>query len=658
MYRKLLGLLLFILLLSWAGDASAQTTQNITLKPGFNFISFSVSITLTPAGFKALNSSIEDIYLYSPAAGSFLSANEGTLSTLGAGKGYIVKNSSLVNVSVAVPGTALSTLGNISLKSGFNLVGFSKAPGSTTAFTALMNTYSFVQGLYKWSAAAGSFISVVRDNGGVPVKLDGVDPSFGAGDSYFFNLSEDTLLNYDGASVLMGKTIVQPPVTTDNPFAGTYSGTFVGNYGPPQGTFTLTVSAAGALSGSGYNNSNNPPTVISPSGTVSNEGAADFNVTFNNQHKFAGNFTAAGASGIFYETDGTTIKGSWSASKNQPEPVAAPVITPSGGTFDAAQSVTISCATPGAIIKYTTDGSAPSAATGTVYSGAISVSQTTTIKALAIKSGMSDSDAVSAVFIISLKPSSPETITIDLGGITLEMVKINAAGKSFQMGSPDTELGRQSDEGPLHTVSFTKDYYIGKYEVTQAQWLKIYGSWPGTEPSSVRGAGDKYPAYYVSWNDICGNEGFLDKINAAKPSGYSGFRLPTEAEWEYAARGGTQTRFYWDDDLSIDTLIGEHAWYDDNSDSKTHPVGEKQPNPFGLRDMSGNLSEWCGDRYGNYSSAAVTDPTGSASGSTRVIRGGGFNSVAVDCRSARRSGSYPTNRDYNHGFRLVLSPGQ
>lgn len=406
MSKKLLTVLVLVLVILSSSSAFAQTSQTLTLKPGFNFVSFTTSISLTPASFKALNASIEDVYLFSAAAGSFLSANEGTLTSLAAGKGYIVKSSASSNISVSVSGTALSTVGNISLKSGFNLVGFSKLPATTT-FNQLMTSFTFVKGLYKWSAAAGSFISVVRDNSGTPVQIDGTDPSVNAGESYFFNLTEDTLINYDGTSVLMGKTIEPPVVTTDNPFTGTYTGTFAGNYGAPQGNFTLTVSTAGALTGSGYNNSNTPATAISPSGTVTTAGAATFNVTFTNQHKFTGTFTSTGASGNFYETDGTTVKGTWSATKNAvtPQTVAAPVITPAGGTFTASQSVTITCATSGATIKYTTDGTTPSSSAGNTYSAAITVSSTSVIKAIAIKSGMTDSSVTLASFTIGAQPS-------------------------------------------------------------------------------------------------------------------------------------------------------------------------------------------------------------------------------------------------------------
>jgi formylglycine-generating enzyme required for sulfatase activity/pimeloyl-ACP methyl ester carboxylesterase len=338
--------------------------------------------------------------------------------------------------------------------------------------------------------------------------------------------------------------------------------------------------------------------------------------------------------------------------------VAEPTFTPAAGTYTSAQSVTISCTTPGATIRYTLDGTTPSATVGTTYSGPISVSATTTIKAIAIKSGMTDSAIASATYTINISQPTGQTITLDLGGgVTLEMVKIAAAGKSFQMGSPDTEQDRNSDEGPVHTVSFTKDYYMGKYELTQAQWMKIYGSWPGSAPSSTYGVGDDNPAYYVSWNDICGTGGFLEKLNTLKPSGYSGFRLPTEAEWEYAARAGTQTRFYWGDDPSY-TLIGSYAWYDSNSGSKTHPVREKLPNSFGLYDMSGNVWEWCSDWYGSYGSSAVSDPAGPTTGSYRVSRGGSWGSYGGGCRSAFRNYYFPSYRFSFYGFRLALPTGQ
>ena len=268
MLKKIIIVVLVMLL--FASAALAQTSQTLTLKPGFNFVSFTTAVSLTPSGLKALNTAIEDIYLFSAAAGSFLSANDGTLSSLAAGKGYIVKSSASSDVSVTVSGTALSTIGNINLKSGFNLVGFSKLPAAAT-FSQVMTANSFISGLYKWSAAAGSFIQVVRGTGGTPEQLDNVDPSFKAGESYFFNLSQDVQINFDGTGLLMG-TNITPPVVVDpseNPFAGTYSGTFNGTYGAPQGTFVITVTTQGVLNANGVNNSNVPPTTITGSWPIS-----------------------------------------------------------------------------------------------------------------------------------------------------------------------------------------------------------------------------------------------------------------------------------------------------------------------------------------------------------------------------------------------------
>jgi len=202
MLKKIVISIFIILLLAFG--VFAQTAQTITLKPGFNFISFTASISSTPAQLKTQNPAIEDIYLFSAAAGSFLSATEGTLSTLSAGKGYIIKSNSAYDTVISIPGDAVQTIGNINLKTGFNLIGFSKIPATTLSFSSLMNVYPAIKGIYKWSPAAGSFIQVVRDNSGAVTQLDGADPSFKAGDSYFFNMAEDTTINYDGSTIILG----------------------------------------------------------------------------------------------------------------------------------------------------------------------------------------------------------------------------------------------------------------------------------------------------------------------------------------------------------------------------------------------------------------------------------------------------------------------
>ncbi len=229
--------------------------------------------------------------------------------------------------------------------------------------------------------------------------------------------------------------------------------------------------------------------------------------------------------------------------------------------------------------------------------------------------------------LVSALPSfaadTGECLTIDIGeGINLEMVNI-PAGK-FQMGCPPAEPIRNFGESPVHTVIISNYYYIGKHEVTQGQWTKITGSNPSCNKS-----GDSYPVECVSSNDITTR--FLPAMNAKYP-GHGTFRLPTEAEWERACRAGQTTRFYWGD-----TFLDAYAWNDENSDGKTHQVGQKLPNAFDLFDMSGNVQELCSDWYEReaYPDNAVTDPTGPVAGTIHAVRGGWYGVEADACRSGQ-----------------------
>ena len=191
-------------------------------------------------------------------------------------------------------------------------------------------------------------------------------------------------------------------------------------------------------------------------------------------------------------------------------------------------------------------------------------------------------------------------------------------------------------------------YRIGETEVTQALWQAVMGQKPtsdGSQWSSSYGLGGNYPAYYVSWNDC---QDFIRKLNAL--TGES-FRLPTEAEWEYAARGGNKSRGY---KYAGSNTLGNVAWYSDNSGSQTHNVATKSPNELGLYDMSGNVREWCQDWYGSYSSGSQTNPTGPSSGSYHVDRGGSWLSNAWDCRVSTRYYVTPGYRYDYIGLRLAL----
>ena len=235
--------------------------------------------------------------------------------------------------------------------------------------------------------------------------------------------------------------------------------------------------------------------------------------------------------------------------------------------------------------------------------------------------------------------TSGSVITIPVkDGVNIEMVKVEAG--SFNMGATP-EMKKPYDwEKPVHRVTLTNDYYIGKYEVTQALWQAVMGS----NPSGFKG--DNLPVEMVSWGDC---QDFISKLNAMTGKR---FRLPSEAEWEYAARGGKKSRGYL---YSGSNAIGDVAWYEGNSSFMTHAVGTKQPNELGIYDMTGNVCEWCQDRFGSYSSSPQTNPTGAVSGAYRVDRGASWGNSAWRCRTSYRSCDTPDDRYGSCGLRLVLS---
>ena len=264
-------------------------------------------------------------------------------------------------------------------------------------------------------------------------------------------------------------------------------------------------------------------------------------------------------------------------------------------------------------------------------------------------------DAVQS--ILSTSPSQSTTITSDnssstsvtsgaseisilvSNGITIDMVKVEAG--TFKMGATSEMKKPFKWEKPVRQVTLTNDYYMGKYEVTQALWQTVMGS----NPSRFKGS-NNLPVECVSWDDC---QEFIRKLNIM--TGRS-FRLPTEAEWEYAARGGKKSCGY---QYSGSSNILDVAWYWDNSLDGTHVVGMKQANELGLYDMTGNVFEWCKDWYGAYRSSSLINPAGTTSGADRVCRGGGWGSSMRCCRSSYRD-YYPPNYRYgNLGFRLVLS---
>lgn len=250
---------------------------------------------------------------------------------------------------------------------------------------------------------------------------------------------------------------------------------------------------------------------------------------------------------------------------------------------------------------------------------------------------------VVATFIVLKMTKPPEDLSLIIPGsvgVQLKMRLIPAG--TFTMGSPEGDQDRLDNEGPQHPVTITKPFYMGVYEVTQEQWAAVMGSNPSYFDDNPRN-----PVEWVSWNDC---QEFIAMLNTL---GIGTFRLPTEAEWEYACRAGSTTRFPWGDDSGYSRL-GEYAWYSTNSNNTTRPVGQKKPNAWGLYDMHGNVWEWCSDWYADsYSSYAQTDPQGPATGSYRVGRGGRLDLTRQYCRSADRFSLTPSFAYYFLGFRLV-----
>jgi formylglycine-generating enzyme required for sulfatase activity len=224
------------------------------------------------------------------------------------------------------------------------------------------------------------------------------------------------------------------------------------------------------------------------------------------------------------------------------------------------------------------------------------------------------------------------------------------------------EGGRQSVERQ-HVVTLTQAFYMQTTEVTQGQWVQVMGS----NPSHFTSCGSDCPVEMVSWTDA---QSFIDTLNVSEgrtncnTTPNTCYFLSTESQWEYAARGGTVSAFYngaitnTDNDCDVDPKLDAIGWYCGNADNTTHPVAQKEPNNWGLYDMSGNVWEWCNDLYGTYPNGPLVDPTGSGTGSSRVRRGGGLDYGARYARSAYRSFGVPTNRYNSLGFRLALPPGQ
>jgi formylglycine-generating enzyme required for sulfatase activity len=261
-----------------------------------------------------------------------------------------------------------------------------------------------------------------------------------------------------------------------------------------------------------------------------------------------------------------------------------------------------------------------------------------------------------------VRPDQKEPVTEEVefyGGLRLVLIK---PGK-FQMGFSDAERKHffVKDKQPQHEVEITRPFYLAVYTVTQEQYVKVTGlknpsyfSEDGGGKDEVKGLDTRrFPVEQVSWKDA---RAFIDALNQAdnkKPAGWE-YDLPTEAEWEYACRAGTTAAYSFGDDYKD---LRDYAWYWQNSHGRTHEVGTRKPNPWGLYDMHGNVWQWCRDGKREYSEESKKDPKGQEKDDDRrVVRGGSYISVEADCRSASRLDSAPGNLAINLGFRVVLRP--
>lgn len=252
-----------------------------------------------------------------------------------------------------------------------------------------------------------------------------------------------------------------------------------------------------------------------------------------------------------------------------------------------------------------------------------------------------------------LYAQAPKEITNSIG------MKLKLIPKgTFTMGSPAEEEGGNNFQ-EQHEVTISKEYYLGVFEVTQGQYEKVMGTNPSFFQKLVVRKSDTsmYPVENVSWDDAVEFCKRLSELPEEKMAGRV-YRLPTEAEWEYACRAGSKTAYSFGEDAK---LLGDYACFSGNSNGQTHPIGDKKPNAWGLYDMHGNVWEWCSDWFDRYSEGAVTDPTGATKGPYivyRVMRGGGFAGEAAFCRSARRYPCDPLFRSPIIGFRVALSSSE
>ena len=321
--------------------------------------------------------------------------------------------------------------------------------------------------------------------------------------------------------------------------------------------------------------------------------------------------------------------------KPKPKPTPKPKPEPKPKAEEAGYDVTFTCNVSSAALSI--DGTSYGAVSGTRFLKTGTHTISLTAEGYENYSRTITVNRQNRSFHFTMTEKVNQNLTVRVGDVSFVMVKVS--GGTFTMGATSEMENPYTDEKPTHQVTLSS-YYIGETEVTQALWKAVMGS----NPSHFKG--DNLPVEEVSWNDC---QTFISKLNSLTGKR---FRLPTEAEWEFAARGGNQSRHT---QYSGSSRIDDVAWYDGNSGYNTHPVKTKQPNELGIYDMTGNVWEWCQDWKGSYSSYAQTNPTGASSGSYRVFRGGSYFESPRICRSSDRRSTAPHITYDSLGLRLVLS---
>lgn len=316
-----------------------------------------------------------------------------------------------------------------------------------------------------------------------------------------------------------------------------------------------------------------------------------------------------------------------------PPAVTSPAMAVGQANYGFSYQITVDSLQP--VTNYTASG-LPTGLTINPATGLISGTPTVALQTTMIVNAMSANGTGSKNVSLQIRPFAPELV--------------NIPARTFTMGSPEEEAGRSADEGPQTTVTVNPGFAIGKYEVTQIEYKNVTGSNPNPTSDDLN-----RPVTLVSWNDAVNYCALLTQRDrqAGLIAANMAYRLPTEAEWEVAARGGTQTAYNFGNDPA---QLAIYAWFSENSAAKTHPVGTKAATTMGLHDVHGNVWEWCSDWYGAYTGGSATNPTGPATGTEKVIRGGSWFRSASDCRSAKRLANPPDNRNGDVGFRIVLAP--